>query len=155
MRFNSVALAIDDDRIRVRGQNIWWNWRPIRCSKLTGNNITGNDGRASHTTSNLLDVPHRILYPNIRSQIYPTRCDFSKNPIPILADCLSSWYRRTETQYSNFDQCDGEDIRLSMKFSQIRIRVWHESGQKSEKAYCSWSGFSAANSWLDSTKRRK
>jgi hypothetical protein len=155
MRLNSAAFAIDDDRTRVRGQSIRWNWRPIRCSNFTSNNATGNEGRASSTTSNQLGIPHRILYLNILSQIHLIRCDFSKNTIPILADCLSSGYRRTEAEYFNFDQCAGDDIQLSTKFSQIRIRAWHASGWKSKKAYCSWSRFWPAISWLHSTKLRK
>jgi hypothetical protein len=133
---------------------MWWNSHPIRWYNLTCNNVPQNDRRASYTTPNLLATPHRILYPNINSQIPPTRCDFSQNPIPMPVDCWWLWYRRTETQYFNFYQCIGEGIRLSTKFSEICIRALPAYRRKSKKAYCSWSSFWTTNSRLNSTKCR-
>jgi hypothetical protein len=63
----------------------------------------------------------------------------------------NSWYRRTETQHSNFDQWAGEGIQLCTKSFEIGFRTWSGSGRKSRKALCSWCRFWASNSWQNST----
>jgi hypothetical protein len=155
MRLNSAPFAIGDERIREPGQRTWGNWLAIRWSNLTDNTVRGNGGRANHVTPNLLPTLHRILYPNTRSQIPSTRCDLSTNPILRPADCLCSWYRQTEKEYSSFDQSTGENIELSTKFSVIGIRKSPAFGLKSRKASCPRTRFWAANPWLDSTKHWK
>jgi hypothetical protein len=37
------------------------NWRAIPWFNVTGNHVSENGHRASHTTRNLLATPHRIL----------------------------------------------------------------------------------------------
>jgi hypothetical protein len=130
------------------GQKTWWNCCTIRCSNLTSNNVRRNGCRASSLTPNLPITSHPILDPNSRWKIPPTRCDVSKNPILMPADCLCSWCLRTEAQYFDYSQCASENTGLSTKFSEIGIWSWPASGQKSRKAYCSWSWFWTATSWL-------
>jgi hypothetical protein len=49
----------------------------------------------------------------------------------------------------------GKGIRVFTKSSEIGIWAWPPSGSSPKKAYCSWLTFWAANSRLDSRKRRQ